>query len=241
MAGRLEEAERLGTELLESGGDERPGAADIHVRLALIEALRGNVAAARDHLLGCRAWAGSDDVQHKTGYADAEAAILLAEGEYEAAHRAARRAIDAAVGGGLGIAHESLRAAFPVAVEAAVAADRLEEADAHWSSWRDTLVGEIPPFLRAQLTRGVALVAGARGENDGVEEDLLAAEREFGELGYPYWTARTQLDRAEWLARQGRLESRRGSPNEAAATFQQIGAAPMVARARALLEPVLSP
>ncbi len=241
MAGRLEEAERLGTELLESGGDERPGAADIHVRLAVVEALRGNGAAARDHLLGCRAWAESDDVQQKTGYANAEAAILLAEGEYEAALRAARRAIDAAVGGGLGIAHESLRDGFTTAVGAAVAADRLEDAERALEQVAGYPRGRIPPFLRAQLTRGVALVAGARGENETVEDDLLAAEREFGELGYPYWAARAQLDRAEWLASQGRVEESARLANEAAATFQQIGAAPMFARARAVLEPVLSP
>ena len=112
----------------------------------------------------------------------------------------------------MGIAHESLRDGFTTAVGAAVAADRLEDAERALEQVAGYPRGRIPPFLRAQLTRGVALVAGARGENEAVEDDLLAAERDFGELGYPYWAARAQLDRAESLASQGGSRSRRGSP-----------------------------
>ena len=53
----------------------------------------------------------------------------------------------------------------------------------------------------------------------------------------PYWTARAQLDRAEWLARQGRLDKSASLAGEAAATFEAVGAAAMLARARVLLEP----
>ena len=81
MAGRLDEASQLGTELLQAGGDERPGAAEIHHSLACLEALRGNADAASEHLAGCRAWAESDDVQNKALYAAGQAAVLLAEGD----------------------------------------------------------------------------------------------------------------------------------------------------------------
>ena len=70
-----------------------------------------------------------------------------------------------------------------------------------------------------------------------MEENLVAVEMTFRDLGYPYWTARAQLDRAEWLAGQGRLDESARLAAEAAATFETIGAAPMLARARALLEP----
>ena len=58
----------------------------------------------------------------------------------------------------------------------------------------------------------------------------------FRELGYPYWAARAHLDRAEWLARQERLDESAGLAAEAAATFEPIGAVPMLARVRVLLE-----
>jgi len=101
--------------------------------------------------------------------------------------------------------------------------------------------GEVPPFLRAQLTRARALIAAARGENDDVEKELVAAEATFRELGYPYWTARAQLDRAEWLARQIRIEESARLAREAAETFDSVGAAPMLARARAVLETDAAP
>ena len=69
------------------------------------------------------------------------------------------RAIDEALSGGLGVAHEAVRLAFPVALEAAIDLGDLEEAD----RLTETLVarppGEVPPFLRAQVARAKALVA----------------------------------------------------------------------------------
>ena len=64
----------------------------------------------------------------------------------------------------------------------------------------------------------------------------LAAE-EFRLLSYPYWTARAQLDLAEWLAVHDMLDESARLAAEAAATFEKVGAAPMLVRARALLEP----
>ena len=69
-----------------------------------------------------------------------------------------------------------------------------------------------------------------------MEESLVAVEATFRDLGYPYWTAVAQLDRAEWLASQERIEESAGLAGEAATVFGAIGAVPMLARARALLE-----
>ena len=62
-------------------------------------------------------------------YAAAEAAVSLAEGESRRALETARRAIDEAISGGLGVAHEAVRLAFPTALEAAIDVGDLEEAD----------------------------------------------------------------------------------------------------------------
>ncbi len=51
-----------------------------------------------------------------------------------------------------------------------------------------------------------------------------------------YWTARAQLDRAEWLVGQQRLDEAAQLAVAAAATIEIVGAAPMLARSRALLD-----
>ncbi len=241
MAGRLEEAHRLGTELLNAGGDERPGAIEINYRLAHLQALRGNIDAARGHISACGSWQDIDDVQYRAQYAAGEAAVSLNGGDSPHTLESARRAMDNAITGGLGVAHEAVRLAFPLAFEAALDIGDLEEADRLVELLATRPRGEVPPFLRAQVTRARALIAGARGEDDAVEGDLVAAEATFRDLGYEYWTARTQLDRAEWLADRDRFDESTGPAAEAAATFESIGVAPMLARARAILEGVLIP
>jgi len=237
MEGHLDQAFQLGTELLQTGGDERPGTELINYALACLEALRGNVSAAREHVARCSAWVESDDIQSKAVYAAGEAAVSLAEGRSREALESARGAIEQAVDKGLGIAHEAVRVAFPLAVDAAIDTGDLAQAEMLARMLAMRTQGEVPPFLRAHATRARALVASARGEDEAVEDDLVAAETVFRDLGYPYWTARAQLDRAEWLAGRDRLDESARLAREAAATFEMVGAAPVLARARALVEP----
>ncbi len=237
MAGRFEEARQLGTELLQAGGDERPGADKISGQLAHLEALCGNTDAARAHLSGCRAWVSSDDIQKRSTYLSTEAMVLLSEGDSRHALESARRAIDEAMSGGIGLANEVIRLAFPVAVEAAIDLSELEEADQLAELVAVRPPGEVPPYLRAQVTRSKALAAAARGEDELVAEKLASVEAIFRDLGYGYWRARTQLDLAEWFAGRQRLEESATLATEAAATFAAVGAAPMLVRARSLSEP----
>ena len=208
MAGRLDEAARLGNELLQSGGDDRPGARDIKIRLAGLEALRGNVETAREPARR-PAVPGRQRRRAEPGRLRRrpKPPCALGEGSSPAALESARRAVDEIVSGGLGVAarggpprHSRSPSRLPIELGDLDEADRLAEL------LTSRPRGEVPPFLRAQLTRARALVAGARGDDEEVEENLVGAEGAFRELGYPYWTARAQLDRAEWLARQGRLE-----------------------------------
>jgi hypothetical protein len=120
---------------------------------------------------------------------------------------------------------------------AALEVGALEEADAlvDWLASRPR--GEVPPYLRAQVTRAKALLTAARGEHDEVEENLVAAEALMRDLGYLYWAARLQLDRAEWLAGRERLAEAATLAATGATTLSDLGAASMLQRARALLEP----
>ena len=144
--------------------------------------------------------------------------------------RAARRAIDEALEGGLSVAHEAVRLAFPVALEASIDLSDSAEADRLVNLLATHPRGEVPPFLRAQVNRARAVVARAQGDGETVEENLVAAEVLFRDLGYPYWTARAQLDRADWLADTGRLEEAGALATQAAATFEMVGVHPMMAR-----------
>ncbi|HXY45273.1 MAG TPA: adenylate/guanylate cyclase domain-containing protein [Acidimicrobiales bacterium] len=241
MAGRLDEAFQLGTEILQAGGDDRPGAAYITVRLAHLEALRGRAEAARHYLLAASAWAESDEVQSKANYTATEAAVALAEGDRRHALETARRAIDEALLRGLAVAHEAIRLAFPVALEAALDVGDLEEVERLVDLLATRPAGEVPPFLSAQVTCARALLAAARGEDEVVEEGLVGAEASFRDLGYPYWMARTQLQRAEWLAGGGRVEESAKLAGDVADIFDRVRVPPLFARARALAEPAVMP
>ena len=181
--------------------------------------------------------AESDDVQYRAMYAAAEAAVVprrreepaRARGRSPGDRRGAERRRSASP-------HEAVRLAFPIALEAAIDVGDLEEAERLAETLATRPPGEVPPFLRAQVIRARALVASARGEDEAVEENLAVAEATFRDLGYPYWAARVQLDRAEWLARQGRLDEAAKLAAEAAATFDAVGAAPVLARALVILE-----
>lgn len=235
LAGRFDEAYRRADELLNVSSDES-GHLDpfLHGRLAALDALRGNIESARSHLGWCREFGEGDDMQSVAMYATCEAAVALAEGDNVRAFDAASKAIEACVRDLRILAHESVRASFPDAVDAALALGDLEAVDRLVGDFTDRPPGEIPPFLRMQLIRAQALADAARGADTGVEERLLAAETTFRDFGYLYWQARLQLDLAEWLAGQGRRDEARKFADAAASTFGDLRVEPMLARARAV-------
>jgi class 3 adenylate cyclase/tetratricopeptide (TPR) repeat protein len=237
LKGRFDEASQLGLNLLEVVGDNAASAALLHEGLAHVHALRGEVDAARSHFSRCAPWATTDDVQFRIAYAALEAAVALVGQNSDVALATCQRAVADAVEHGLPVALDSVRTAVGVGVEAALAAGDLDGADELVARITARPVGEVPPYLKAHLRRyGALRSARGRGSED-VEEGLSAAEAIFRGLGYPYWTARTQLDRAEWLAGEERFGESVRLAGEAAAVFETVGVAPMLARARALLDP----
>ncbi len=232
--GRFDEAYRLANDLLEAGADETRESGQLRIRLALLDAFRGELGSAREQLTQCADYSESDNVEDRCIYATGESGVALAEGDFRAALAAALRAIDEVLGGRLEIANESVRLAFPDAIDAALAIGDLDEVERLVDIVASRPPGEVPPFLRAQVRRARSVLAAARGDDDGVEEGLVAAEETFRELGYAYWTARAQLELAEWLAGQGRAGAAATLAGQAAATFEQLGAQPMLGRARAL-------
>ena len=234
LTGRFDEGYRLGSDLLLARGSERLGGEQLNSRLAWIESIRGNAAKASEHLEQLRSMADSDNVQSRVVYLATEGFVALAQGDARLALESARRAIDEVIRGGQEFAHEGVRIAFPDALDAAAALSDAEALKNLVELVATRSPGEVPPFLRAQGARGRALLAAVEGRDEEVEADLVVVEASFRELGYPYWTARAQLDRAEWLARQGRAEEADRLADEAAETFERVGAVPVLLRARAI-------
>ena len=99
---------------------------------------------------GARAWEVSDDVQQRANYAGTATAVASAGGESRLAVESARQAIDGATSGGFSVAHEVVRIAFPLALEAAIDIGDLEQAGQLAELLATRPAGEVPPFLRAQ-------------------------------------------------------------------------------------------
>jgi hypothetical protein len=95
--------------------------------------------------------------------------------------------------------------------------------------------GIVAPYLRAQLSRGRARVAAARGRHDVVERHFQAAIDTFGLLGYPYWLSAAQIDFAQWLGAQGRSAEAGELLEQAIAVLEPLRAEPALRRARDLL------
>ena len=240
VAGRFDEADRRAHELLESSaGDAGLDVQALHVRLCVVAALRGDTKQARVHFALCRGFADTDDVQNRAADSSLVAAVALAEGDHRLALEAATRALDMGINDLQLPSHESVRAAFPDGVDAALALGDLDAVDRLVALFADRPPGAVPPFLRMHVRRARALVAAARGDNATVEDDLRAAAAVMADLGYRYWQARLQLDLGEWLARQARLEEAWAIAGAAAAAFEELRVDPMLARARAVtvLEP----
>ncbi|MEJ7708068.1 MAG: hypothetical protein WKF82_12855 [Nocardioidaceae bacterium] len=70
---------------------------------------------------------------------------------------------------------EGFRLGWPLALEASLAAGRLDDAQHLLALVADAPKGHVPPYLRAQLARYTALVHAAQDQHDTVEADLRQA------------------------------------------------------------------
>ena len=232
-AGRWDELEQLAAEALE-GDDERPSAEDIHQRLAIMHALRGEPDAAERSLERLARCEHADDAELRAFYASAVVSVRLAQGDAQAALERGMSILGSGLET-LGIANENVRQAWPDTLQAALQLDRIEDARDLVARLAARPQGHLPPYLRAQLARGRGLVAAAEANHDVVETELLASIDGFTELEYPYWRAVAQTDLAGWLIDQGRRTDAASYLEQATATLQSLHASPALARAQELL------
>jgi tetratricopeptide (TPR) repeat protein len=194
----------------------------------LLYALRGEPDKAQQQLVGLEAVQGSDDTQSRAALDIGRAAAAMALGAPENALAAG----EAATRTSMGMRVEGFRWGWPLAMEAALSADRADAAAELLRLVGDEAPGHVPPFLRAQLARYTALVHAGQNQHDTVEADLRRAITILTDLGYVYWLARARADLAGWLAAHGRSDEAAPLLTDAVDCLTRLGARPDLDRIR---------
>jgi class 3 adenylate cyclase/tetratricopeptide (TPR) repeat protein len=190
---------------------------------------RGNVDKAKDLLTRLARAETSTDVQERSGYAAAKAALLRATGSPREALAAAEAALgDIAT---LGATSQPIRFALAEALESALELGDLDKVEQLVEQIETLRPRERSAFLRAEAARFRGLVAAARGAQDGVEQRFKTAEQILREYGMPFRLAVVELEHAEWLLGRARSDDAEPLLAEAREIFERLDAKPWLERA----------
>ena len=195
---------------------------------AWVAALRGEVPAAQAALAGLGDLRASEDPQDQANIAVAEAFTAAALGQPAAALRHARAALSHA--GALGISHEYLRWAWPLAARAAH-----DLADTHTTRELLGLLdgyqpGQLAAIQRAERDLARARLAAAAGD-PAASPAFAAAISGLRELSTPYHLAHGLLDHAAYLSCLGDGQAAEAATGEAAGIASRLGCQPLLDRA----------
>jgi tetratricopeptide (TPR) repeat protein len=226
MTGRWDEALERAAQV----PDQEKAAADIIgllVSIPVIHVARGDLAAAERVLEIFDGYGGSSDVQEVAAYACARASVLRAQGRYEEALAAARRAIVGARQ--LGYVG-TLKVGFTQAIGAAFSLDDRPAVRQLVDAIDAMRPGHVTPFLRALADRSRARLQVLDGEDLTAERNFKAAIGMFRETGIPYWRALSQIEYAESLVGRGRNGEAESLLREARDTLDRLGASTWLER-----------
>ena len=220
--GRWAEARELAEGLL-GELDERPAAEFLHFPLTMLETLRGEPVAARAHLEQMISWERGDDAELRAIHCSLLVGLTLCEGKPDRALELGRGMLASAVEV-LGVTHDAVRNAWPDMLEAALLTGRDEEARGLVALLAEQPDDRVPPYLRAQLARGRGLLAAAADDSHEAESELARAAQTLHAVGFTFWAARTDLDRARLLIAAGRPREAEPLLAAATATLAPLGA-----------------
>ncbi len=190
---------------------------------------RGDVASAGSLLVTYAPLGDSPDLQDKTGFESAAAAVARAEGRLDDALRLGLRATE--VARTLSETNQSVKLAVVEAIEAALALSERTKAEELVASIEAVPPGLRSPYLGAQALRFRARLAGS---DDAALENYEAAAKRFRELGVVFWLAVTELEHGEWLVSQSRADDAEPLVSEAREIFERLEARPWLERTGAL-------
>jgi class 3 adenylate cyclase/tetratricopeptide (TPR) repeat protein len=164
---------------------------------------------------------GTDDMQNRSMYAGARAAVLRAGGHL--AEALAAGSVAAEMAADLDIGFQGVKQGFVEAVEAALALGEQSRASELLAAVETLEPGLRPPYLEAQAHR-------FRARLDDAEPHFKTAEQLFREYGIPFWLAVAQVEHAEWLTAHDRAEDAAPLLAEARETFERLEARPWLER-----------
>jgi class 3 adenylate cyclase/tetratricopeptide (TPR) repeat protein len=196
-----------------------------------LAALRGDAAVAETMLTALPDLRASEDLQDKAEVSTVEAFTAAAQGRPRDALRHARETL--AHVGALGMSHEFLRWAWPLAARAAHEL-RDDMATGDLLALLDSFQpGHLPPMLRAERDLVRARLSAADGDQ-GAAVSFAAAVASLRELSTPYHLAHGLLDQAEFLQRRGNGDDAEGAAaavEEARGIAERLRCQPLLDRA----------
>ncbi len=202
--------------------------------LLMLALLRGEPAFARTQLSQIEPLKRSDDPWDRLLHATQLVLLASAEGRYEEALSQGLELVDASTQLLGGTSYAPDWDAWPDTLNAALALGDLDAANRLIALFAERPPGHLPPYWLAQLHRGQGLVAIAEGDLDAAAGHLRAAAGQFEQTGSVYWRSVTDVDLADVLIRQGRGDQAAPLLNDATSLFEELGAAPILARAHEL-------
>ena len=232
MRGDWEAAE---AELIQSA--ESDGLADMEYLVCYRgsqAALRGDVGTAEAILAGLHDLRGYEDAQSRAQISLAEAFTADARHRPEDALRHARDAL--AYADALGISHENLRWAWPLAARAAHELNDCAAAGELFALLDARPPGTLAPMLRVERDLARARLASSDGDQAAAAA-FAAAIDGLRELSTPYHLAHGLLDYAEHLTRQGEAEASALAVGEARDIGRQLHCQPLLSRAADMAMP----
>jgi class 3 adenylate cyclase/tetratricopeptide (TPR) repeat protein len=165
-------------------------------------------------------------------FAAVEAHVARAEGRPADALAAAERGL--AERGGLSTANVYVKLSLVEALEAAFVLGDLAKVEEILARIDALQPGELTSSLQAQRHRFHARLNTYRGNHNTVDDDYATAEQTFAQHGLAFHHATTQLEHAEWLTSQGRVDEAQSLLAQARSTFEQLEAKPWLERLAAV-------
>jgi class 3 adenylate cyclase len=200
--------------------------------LAWAAALRGDTLAAQAILAGLGDLRASEDLQDQADIALAEAFTAAAGREPAVALRHARSALGHA--DAMGISHDVLRWAWPLAARAAHELADIAATTELLALLDGYRPGQLAPMQRAERDLARARLAAAHGDGPDVGAAFAAAIAGLRQHSSPYHLAHGLLDYAEYLLRVADGETARQAIGEARDIAGRLRCEPLLDRAQTI-------
>jgi class 3 adenylate cyclase/tetratricopeptide (TPR) repeat protein len=207
----------------------RLGLAATLCSVVLINVHRGDPAEAERAIAHVAELEFSADIQEREAYSAAQAMLLLGTGRPAEALELAERRL-AARGEFVGLGAEYVKELFPVALQAAFELNDTAAAERVLELADGLHPGHSSQAVQAQAPRFRARLAAGRGEGEEAERLFKRAAGLFRELAAAFYLAVTQVEHAEWLMREGRVDEAEPLLAEAREIFEGLRATPWLER-----------